>query len=57
MGQSSHLYTADRAVDGDNNTFTNTADNQHPSWWKVDLQDKYSIEKIRLTVPALAGSK
>ena len=54
---SSEFYTADKAVDGDVNTFTYTAEDQHPSWWKVDLQDKYSIEKIVLLVPALTGSK
>ena len=50
-------YPADRAVDGDQNTFTSTADNQHPSWWKVDLQDVYSIERIRLIAPALANGE
>ena len=54
---SSHLYTADKAVDGDQNSFTNTADDQHPSWWKVDLQNVYNIEKIILQVPAFTGSK
>ena len=54
---SSHLYTADKAVDGDQNSFTYTADNQHPSWWKVDLQDIYSIETIILISPTLSGSK
>ena len=54
---SSHIYTADRAVDGDENTATATADEQHPSWWKVDLQDIYSIEEIELILPATRGSK
>ena len=50
-------YPADRAVDGDYNTFTYTADDQHSSWWKVDLQDKYSIERIVLIAPASASSE
>ena len=50
-------YTADRAVDGDQNSFSVTADDQHPSWWKVDLQNVYNIEKIILQVPAFTGSK
>ena len=50
-------YPADKAVDGDQNSFSYTADNQHPSWWKVDLQDVYSIERIRLIAPALANGE
>ena len=50
-------YPADKAVDGDLNSFTNTADNQHPSWWKVDLQDGYSIGRIVITAPVGAGSE
>ena len=53
----SHLYTADRAVDGSRNTFTNTAQDQHPSWWKVDLQDVYSIGRIVILAPVLSGSE
>ena len=52
----SDLYTADRAVDGDGDTFTNTADDQHPSWWKVDLQDVYSIGRIVISAPVFVGS-
>ena len=55
--QLSYLYTADNAVDGDQSSHSNTAENQHPSWWKVDLQDVYNIEKIVLQVPRFAGSK
>ena len=44
-------------MEGKNNSFSNTADNQHPSWWKVDLQDIYNIEKIILFAPVLANSK
>ena len=54
---SSEFYTADKAVDGDGNTAAATAQDQHPSWWKVDFQDKYRIENIILLVHAFAGSK
>ena len=50
-------YPADRAVDGNGNTFTNTAQDQHPSWWKVDLQDVYSIGRIVILAPVLSGSE
>ena len=50
-------YPADKAVDGDVDTFTNTAQDQHPSWWKVDLQDVYSIGKIVIYAPVAAGSE
>ena len=48
-------FLADRAVDGDQDSFSYTAVDQHPSWWKVDLQYKYSIEGIQLIVPAFQG--
>ena len=53
----SEMYTADKAVDRDQNSFSYTADDQHPSWWKVDLQDICNIEKIALIAPVLANSK
>ena len=53
----SEMYTADKAVDRDQNSFSYTADDQYPSWWKVDLQDIYSIERIFLITAALANSK
>ena len=50
-------FPADRAVDGSRNTFTNTAQDQHPSWWKVDLQDVYSIGRIVVYAPVLSNSE
>ena len=52
---SSHLFTADKAVDGDVDTITATAENQHPSWWKVNLQDIYSIERIGMHAAVFAS--
>ena len=41
--------TADKAVDGDYNTYINTANDQHPSWWKIDLQEKYTTVMIKVS--------
>ena len=50
-------FTADKAVDGDQNSYSYTADDQHPIWWEVDLQDIYSIEKITIIAHAIANGK
>ena len=41
-------YPASKAVNGVYNDFTHTADNEYPSWWRVDLGDIYNIGQIIL---------
>ena len=36
------------AVNGNYDDFTHTTAGKHPSWWRVDLGDIYSIRQIKL---------
>ena len=51
--QSTTLAQADRveagiAVNGDYNDYTHTEQSGGTRWWKVDLQGRYSIAKIKI---------
>ena len=41
-------YPASKAVNGQSNDYTLTESSDGEKWWKVDLEDKYSIGRIEL---------
>ena len=39
---------SNRAVNGNLCDFTHTLSNEYPSWWRVDLEERYNIGQIIL---------
>ena len=43
-----NIYQAEIAVNGLYGDFTHTEDSGGTQWWKVDLEGRYSIAKIKI---------
>ena len=42
-------YTASRAVDGDEATFSHTSDDEYNPWWKVELAFPIRVTHVAIT--------